>query len=159
MYTTTTTTTMCSRSLRHEQRAALEHSTPARTKTVLQAMIENICVDARDHIEPTFRAPAVREPCGSMDLRREFSNSGPAEKSLVKRLLRRVAKGAKVAREAPVTVFEDAHGPPRPAPHGHPSGRLLRRCRPDRLSEDPGDAADIDEALDDAMVANGLVQG
>ncbi|HEV3321489.1 MAG TPA: recombinase family protein [Solirubrobacteraceae bacterium] len=53
--------------LRRELRAALEHSTPARTKTVLQAMIDTIRVDARDHIEPTFRIPAVREPCGSMD--------------------------------------------------------------------------------------------
>ncbi len=46
--------------LRHELRSALEHSTPARTKTVLQAMIDTIRVDARDHIEPTFRVPAVR---------------------------------------------------------------------------------------------------
>jgi hypothetical protein len=52
--------------LRHELRAALEHSTPARTKTVLQAMIDGIRVDACDSIEPTFRVPAVREPCGSM---------------------------------------------------------------------------------------------
>jgi hypothetical protein len=54
--------------LRRELRATLEHSTPARTKTVLQAMIDNIRVDARDKIEPTFRVPAVREPCGSMEL-------------------------------------------------------------------------------------------
>jgi site-specific DNA recombinase len=54
--------------LRSELRAALEHSTPARTKTVLQAMIDGIRVDARDRIEPTFRIPAVREPCGSMEL-------------------------------------------------------------------------------------------
>jgi hypothetical protein len=53
--------------LRHELRAALEHSTPARAKTVLQAMIDGIRVDARDRIEPTFRVPAVREPCGSVD--------------------------------------------------------------------------------------------
>jgi hypothetical protein len=46
-----------------------------------------------------------------MDLRREFSNPGPAGKSLVKRLLRRVGKGGRVARESPVTVFEDARGP------------------------------------------------
>jgi site-specific DNA recombinase len=52
--------------LRHELRAALEHNTPARAKTVLQAMIDGIRVDARDKIEPTFRIPAVREPCGSM---------------------------------------------------------------------------------------------
>jgi hypothetical protein len=41
--------------LRRELRAALEHATPIRAKTVLQAMIENIRVDARDNIEPTFR--------------------------------------------------------------------------------------------------------
>lgn len=51
---------------REAERAALEHSTPTRAKTVLQAMIDNIRVDARDRIEPTFRVPAVREPCGSM---------------------------------------------------------------------------------------------
>ena len=52
--------------LRHELRAALEHNTAARAKTVLQAMIDGIRVDARDKIEPTFRVPAVREPCGSI---------------------------------------------------------------------------------------------
>ena len=46
-----------------------------------------------------------------MDLRREFSNSCPSAKSLVKRLLRRVGKGGKVAPERSVTVFEDARGP------------------------------------------------
>jgi AraC-like DNA-binding protein len=46
-----------------------------------------------------------------MDLRREFSNSGPSAKSQVKRLLRRVGKGRNAAQEAPVTVFEDARGP------------------------------------------------
>jgi hypothetical protein len=46
-----------------------------------------------------------------MDLRREFSNSGPSAKSLVKRLLRRVGKGRNAAQEAPVTVFKDARGP------------------------------------------------
>jgi hypothetical protein len=51
--------------LRRELRAALEHSTPTRAKTVLQAMIDGIRVDARDRIEPTFRVPAVREPYGS----------------------------------------------------------------------------------------------
>ncbi len=54
--------------LRQELRAALEHATPVRAKTVLQAMIDTIRVDARDHIAPTFRVPAVREPCGSMEL-------------------------------------------------------------------------------------------
>jgi len=52
--------------LRDELCAVLEHATPVRAKTVLQAMIDGIRVDARDNIEPTFRVPAVREPCGSM---------------------------------------------------------------------------------------------
>jgi DNA invertase Pin-like site-specific DNA recombinase len=34
-----------------------------------------------------------------------------AGKTLVRRLLRRVGKGGKVAQEPPVTVFEDARGP------------------------------------------------
>jgi site-specific DNA recombinase len=46
--------------LRRALRAALEDSAPTRTKAVLQSMIETIRVDARDHIEPTFRVPAVR---------------------------------------------------------------------------------------------------
>jgi site-specific DNA recombinase len=46
--------------LRSALRAALKDSPPARTKTVLHSLIETIRVDARDHIEPTFRIPAVR---------------------------------------------------------------------------------------------------
>ncbi len=54
-----------------------------------------------------------------MDLRREFSNSGPSAKSFctrwdavgVKQLLRWVGEGGQVAQEPPVTVFEDARGP------------------------------------------------
>ena len=46
-----------------------------------------------------------------MDLRREFSNSAPSATSLIKRLLRRVGKGGKVAQQRPVSVFEDARGP------------------------------------------------
>ena len=46
-----------------------------------------------------------------VDLRREFSNSAPSAKSLVKRLVRRVPKGGEAAQESPVTVFEDARGP------------------------------------------------
>jgi hypothetical protein len=34
---------------------------------VLQAMIDGIRVDARDHIEPTFRVPAVRIDYGYME--------------------------------------------------------------------------------------------
>jgi hypothetical protein len=46
-----------------------------------------------------------------VDLRREFSNSAAAGKSLVKRLLHRVGKGRNAAQESPVAVFEDARGP------------------------------------------------
>jgi site-specific DNA recombinase len=53
--------------LRDTLQAALRDSTPARTKAVLQAMIDGIRVDARDHIEPTFRVPAVRIDYGYME--------------------------------------------------------------------------------------------
>jgi hypothetical protein len=48
---------------------------------------------------------------GGVDLRREFSNSDPSAKSLVRRLLRQVGKGAEAAQESPAPVFEDARGP------------------------------------------------
>jgi site-specific DNA recombinase len=54
--------------LRGNLRAALNDSTPARVKGVLQTMIDTIRVDARDHIEPTFRVPAVRIESGYMEL-------------------------------------------------------------------------------------------
>lgn len=47
-------------SLRSTLRAALNESTPADAKTALHTLIDQIRVDARDHIEPTFRIPAVR---------------------------------------------------------------------------------------------------
>jgi hypothetical protein len=52
--------------LRSTLRDALEDSTPTRAKTVLPSMIDEIRVDARDHIEPNFRVPAVRIDCGYM---------------------------------------------------------------------------------------------
>ncbi len=54
--------------LRGNLRAALNDSTPTRVKGVLQTMIDTIRVDARDHIEPTFRVPAVRIDYGYMEL-------------------------------------------------------------------------------------------
>jgi site-specific DNA recombinase len=54
--------------LRGTLRAALKDSTPTRAKTVLQAMIDTVRVDACDHIEPIFRVPAVRIDCGYMEL-------------------------------------------------------------------------------------------
>jgi hypothetical protein len=53
--------------LRGNLRAALNDSTPTRVKGVLQTMIDTIRVDARDHIEPTFRVPAVRIDYGYME--------------------------------------------------------------------------------------------
>jgi hypothetical protein len=53
--------------LRGNLRAALNDSTPRRVKGVLQTMIDGIRVDARDHIEPTFRVPAVRIDYGYME--------------------------------------------------------------------------------------------
>jgi hypothetical protein len=52
--------------LRDALRAALKDSTPTRAKTVLHTMIDEIRVDARDHIEPTFRVRAVRVDYGYM---------------------------------------------------------------------------------------------
>jgi len=58
------------------------------------------------------RVAGIVADCRSrLDRRREFSNSAPSAKSLVRRLLRRIGKGGKVAQESPVTVFEDARGP------------------------------------------------
>jgi len=53
--------------LRSTLRAALKDTTPTRAKSVLQTMIDGIRVDARDHIEPTFRVPAVRVDFGYME--------------------------------------------------------------------------------------------
>jgi site-specific DNA recombinase len=53
--------------LRITLRAVLKDSTPTRAKTVLQAMIDEIRVDARDQIEPTFRVPTVRIDYGYME--------------------------------------------------------------------------------------------
>jgi hypothetical protein len=57
-----------SRLLRGNLRAALNDSTPARVKGVLQTMIDTIRVDTRDQIETTFRLPAVRIESGLMEL-------------------------------------------------------------------------------------------
>ncbi len=53
--------------LRDTLRNALNDSTPTHAKTVLQALIDEIRVDSRDHIEPTFRVPAVRVDSGYME--------------------------------------------------------------------------------------------
>jgi hypothetical protein len=55
-------------SLRSALRAALNESTPTDAKTALHTLIDQIRVDTRDHIEPTFRVPAVRIDYGYMEL-------------------------------------------------------------------------------------------
>jgi hypothetical protein len=45
-----------------ELHAALENGAPTRIKTMLQALTDEIRVDARDAIEPIFRVPAIRPP-------------------------------------------------------------------------------------------------
>jgi site-specific DNA recombinase len=61
------TTTADLEHLRGELRAALCNAPPARAKTVLQAVIDEIRVHARDNIQPTFRVPAVRVDYGYME--------------------------------------------------------------------------------------------
>jgi site-specific DNA recombinase len=53
--------------LRDTLRVALADASHKHRKTVLQEMIDGIRVDARDHIEPTFRVPAVRIVSGYME--------------------------------------------------------------------------------------------
>ncbi len=54
-------------SLRSTLRAALNASTPTDAKTALHTLIDQIRVEGRDHIEPTFRIPAVRIDYDYMD--------------------------------------------------------------------------------------------
>jgi hypothetical protein len=54
-------------SLRSTLRAALNESAPTDAKTALHTLIDQIRVDARDHIDPTFRIPAVRIDYGYME--------------------------------------------------------------------------------------------
>lgn len=53
--------------LRSQLRATLDNGAPTQIKTILQALTDEIRVDGRDHIEPTFRVPAIRPPAGSME--------------------------------------------------------------------------------------------
>jgi hypothetical protein len=61
-------------SLRSTLRAALNESAPTDAKTALHTLIDQIRVDARDHIEPTFRIPAVRIDYGYMEPTRLNAN-------------------------------------------------------------------------------------
>ena len=50
--------------IRRRVRAALDDGGPMRVKTILQELTEEVRIDARDAIEPTFSIPAVRPPSG-----------------------------------------------------------------------------------------------
>jgi hypothetical protein len=45
---------------RGKVRAALDNGGPMRVKAILQELTEEVRIDARDAIEPTFLIPAVR---------------------------------------------------------------------------------------------------
>jgi len=53
--------------IRQRVRAALDDGGPMRVKAILQELTDEIRIDARDAIEPTFLVPAVRPPSGSME--------------------------------------------------------------------------------------------
>jgi site-specific DNA recombinase len=53
--------------IRSRVRAALDDGGPMRVKAILQELTDEIRVDGRDAIEPTFLVPAVRPPSGSME--------------------------------------------------------------------------------------------
>ena len=53
--------------LRQTLHAALKTSTPTHLKPILQALIDNVRVEGRENIEPTFRIPAVRVDCDYME--------------------------------------------------------------------------------------------
>jgi len=52
--------------IRQRVRAALDDGGPMRVKAILQELTDEIRIDSRDAIEPTFLVPAVRPPSGSM---------------------------------------------------------------------------------------------
>jgi hypothetical protein len=54
--------------IRQRVRAALDDGGPMRVKAILQELTDEIRIDGRDAIEPTFLVPAVRPPSGSMEL-------------------------------------------------------------------------------------------
>jgi site-specific DNA recombinase len=53
--------------IRQRVRAALDDGGPMRVKAILQELTDEIRVDGRDALEPTFLVPAVRPPSGSME--------------------------------------------------------------------------------------------
>jgi site-specific DNA recombinase len=53
--------------IRQRVRAALDDGGPMRVKAILQELTDEIRIDGRDAIEPTFLVPAVRPPSGSME--------------------------------------------------------------------------------------------
>jgi hypothetical protein len=53
--------------IRQRVRAALDDGGPMRVKAILQELTDEIRIDSRDAIEPTFLVPTVRPPSGSME--------------------------------------------------------------------------------------------
>jgi hypothetical protein len=53
--------------IRRRVRAALDDGGPVRVKAILQELADEIRIDGRDAIEPTFLIPAARPPAGSME--------------------------------------------------------------------------------------------
>jgi len=56
------------RTLQAHVRAVIEAGDPPARKALLQALVAEIRVVSREEIYPTFNLPAVRPPCGSVEL-------------------------------------------------------------------------------------------
>lgn len=53
--------------IRQRVRSALDDGAPMRVKLILQELTEEVRINARDVIEPTFLIPSVRPPSGTME--------------------------------------------------------------------------------------------
>jgi site-specific DNA recombinase len=56
------------RGLQAHVREVIETGEPPARKALLQALVHDIRVVSRDEVYPTFNFPAVRPPCGSVEL-------------------------------------------------------------------------------------------
>src|SRR6202167_4837364 len=93
--------------IRRKVRAALDDGGPMRVKTILQELTEEVRIDARDAIEPTFSIPAVPPPSGSMALAGLLSNPvGP---------LKALLEGPHWIRQESVNPLRKRSGQPRQA--------------------------------------------
>jgi hypothetical protein len=54
--------------IRQRVPSALDDGAPMRVEPILQELTEEVRIDARDVIEPTFLIPSVRPPSGTMEL-------------------------------------------------------------------------------------------